>query len=347
MKKAYLLFCFLCLSKVVLGFDPRIASLHCGLHYQKPIKLSGKIKASEIKELKFATFNLENFGYEKKFRFKKSKDELNALSKMILDQDLDIIVMQEVESLESLAEFNHAYLNGRYSEIALGSSDQREIAFLVKKDLPFQINYQSHRELKWRDPFDPSAGDKNLFIRDLPALHIRLLGKSMTEAPDLILMGVHYKSQIDRGLDLGSKVLRNEEVKRTVDVINFYKETYQNKSKIILAGDFNSDLQNASEFRQLFSEGKMKDSFDVLKVSNEERITHSFHPEGGKTEYAQIDGVLINDELEGALLDSKVYRYRDELGQDLPIPRTYEERSKNFSDHFMIRSIFDFRKIFH
>ena len=80
------------------------------------------------------------------------------------------------------------------------------------------------------------------------------------------------------------------------------------------------------------------DSFDYAKkrLSNRERVTHTYHPRNGPTSYNQLDAILVNKNASELVLDAKVYRYKNKLGEKRPLPSSYAERELNPSDHFPV-----------
>src|SRR5690606_8418215 len=214
-----------------LGLDAKISGSHCGLVYQTPITLEATRSVSEIKELHFGTYNVLNLEYspgkyvydevlkQKIFRpgmMKKPEWQMEGVARAIQEEKLDMVVLQEIEGMEPLRQFNQKYLNNAYQEILIEGNDGRgiNIGFLVKKDLPLKIHVETHKDITWLD--SAQTGDaKKLFSRDVPVLHIRRLETSDLDPPDVILMGTHYKSQRDRGGDIGSAILREAQVKKT------------------------------------------------------------------------------------------------------------------------------------
>lgn len=355
----------LLVSSYTYALDPKISGSHCGLVFQTPITLSAKRAVSEIKELNFGTYNVLNLEFspgryvydealgQKVFKpamIKKPEWQLDGIAKAIKEENLDIVVLQEVEGLEPLKYFNNKYFKNAYQEILIEGNDGRgiNIGFLIKKDLPLKIHVETHKDITWVDPLKAELGEKKLFSRDVPVLHIRRLDTSDLDAPDLIVMGTHYKSQRDRAGDVGSAILRKAQVEKTVEIADFYQKQYGKKINIVMAGDFNGDIHRNPEFKSLFESKVFQDSFDVLgkKIDPKDRVTHTFHPRGGNTEYNQLDGVLVNPNASKAVKDVKVYRYKDEAGKVKPLPKTWDERETNPSDHFMLKTVFDFQKLF-
>lgn len=318
-----------------------------------PIRvLDGGRNLSQVDDLKFGTFNVLNLEFSpgkyldnpttgaREFKpgtITKDKEHVKEIAQAIQEEDLDMIVLQEVEGYAPLQAFNKKYLGDNYEVFIQKGNDSRgiEIGFLVKKDLPFKVRMQSHSKRKW---VNPNTGEETfIFSRDLPALHIRQKTTSMNDPPDMIFMGTHYKSQRASSGDPRSVKKRQRQVEETQTILSDFEKAYP-ETPIFLGGDFNADLHSSSEFKSLFESGDFVDSFDLLKrkPKKEERVTHTFHPRNGDTKYNQLDAILVNEKAASSVQDAKVYRYKDQSGSTKPIPKTYEERKINPSDHFMV-----------
>src|SRR5690606_35674360 len=103
-------------------------------------------------------------------------------------------------------------------------------------------------------------GEQKLFSRDVPVLHVRLQETSNVDPPDFIIMGTHYKSQRDRAHDVGSRFLRERQVKKTLEIVEFYQKQYGENIPVVLAGDFNGDIHRNPEFQSLFKSKVFQDS---------------------------------------------------------------------------------------
>ena len=312
-----------------------------------------------IKELKMGSYNVlnlfenvgkhvpdpENPGKLKKVSDARPKEEssLRAQGKVILENDLDIVTLEEVENIAALRDFNERFLDGKYDVRLIEGNDERgiDVAFLVKKDLPFELEQRSHKDETWLDPV-LGGGPRTLFSRDLTSLVVRVPGKAQ---PLFVLFGTHYKSKRDRdGGDPGSNLLRGAQVRRSAEIIARYRAEFGADTPIMLAGDFNGEVSKDAEFRPLFEAAGLVDSFDASPnpPSEKDRITHTFHPKGGQTHYGQMDAVLVSKALRGAVKKAEAYRYKNDDGTMRAIPATYEERSRNPSDHFPVIVTLDF-----
>ena len=67
----------------------------------------------ELDRLRLMTFNLENFTFQRDELGEPTKKMLE-ISKIILDQRPDVIVLQEVSGKDSISEFNMMLLQHRY-----------------------------------------------------------------------------------------------------------------------------------------------------------------------------------------------------------------------------------------
>ncbi|MCR4296549.1 MAG: LOG family protein, partial [Elusimicrobia bacterium] len=107
---------------------------------------------------------------------------------------------------------------------------------------------------------------------------------------------------------------------------------------------FNGEVGKDEAFRPLFEAAGLIDGFDAVAnpPSAEDRITHTYHPRAGAAHRGQMDAVLVSKSLRGAVRKAEAYRYKNPDGSARPIPRTYEERSLNPSDHFPVIVTLDF-----
>jgi predicted Rossmann-fold nucleotide-binding protein len=315
-----------------------------------------------IKQLKVGSYNVENLfemvgkhvpdpanpGSLRKVSDAKPKPDwaLREEGKIILENDLDIVTLAEVEDIQALEDFNRRFLEGKYRTFLIEGNDERgiDIAFLVKKDLPFEIEQRSHKEETWIDPVLGGA-PRTLFSRDLTSLVVRASGKAK---PLFVLFGTHYKSKRDRdGRDPESVIMRTAQVERTAEIMGRYRAEFGADVPMMIAGDFNGAVAEEAAYKPLFGAAGLTDSFDASPkpASAEDRITHTFHPRGGPAHRAQMDAVLVSKSLRGAVQSAKVYRYKNPDGTERPIPSTYEERELNPSDHFPLLVTLDFTRI--
>lgn len=309
-----------------------------------------KRSLNEINEIKIGSYNVLNLEQSpgqykvidgvKQFvpeRLDKPEWQTKLIANAIKEKDLDFLVMQEVEGIAALEKFNLDYLDNKYLALCYKGNDGRgiDIGFLIKKDMPFYVQYESFKNIKWNNPLKDGK-EELLFSRDLPVLKVYFNEANPPQGPpNMILLGTHFKSQRPTAGDPTSETLRKAQAQKAAEIINHLKTQHGQNAPIMMMGDFNADI-NSGQFSNLKRQGFMEDVFDVKNLSPEERITHTYHPRDGATQNNQLDAILINPSLKNAVLEAKVYRYKDANGVEKPLPKTYEERSLNPSDHFMI-----------
>ncbi|TBR22907.1 hypothetical protein EPO15_06965 [bacterium] len=278
-------------------------------------------------------------------RTPKEEWQLREQAKAILESNLDVVALQEVETIAALDEFNQRYLGGAYKTLLIEGNDPRgiDIAFLVKKDIPFQVEQRSHKGETWSDPTQGGA-QAAIFSRDLTSLVVRAPGLSK---PLFVLLGTHFKSKRDRPGDPNSEILRVAQVKRAAEIAARYRNEFGEDVPLMLAGDFNGDLNGGPEFAPLWDEAGLTNSLDLgdKPLRGEDRVTHTYHPKDGPSHFAQMDGVLVSKSLAALVRRAEVYRYKNADGTLRPIPRTYKEREQNPSDHFPLFMTLDFQPL--
>lgn len=309
----------------------------------RTIKSSSELKIGSynVFNLQFSPgkFNLDPKTGLKTFNTKalhKDTVHTSEIAKIILKENLDIVVLQEVEGFYALKHFNINFLDNKYEELIIVGNDTRgiEIAFLIKRDLKLKYKLTTN---KYIERNIESTHHSPLFSRDLPILHIWPENATGVDPPSLILMGNHLKSQRDRKGDIRSVAFRTEQVAKIVEITKSYQKVFPT-SPIVLLGDFNADITSSLEFKGLFNEGLFKDAFDLgaKPMPKKERITHTYHPYNGETSLNQLDGFLVNLPAQSKVKGAKVYRYLNSDGQEKPIPQTIQQRDLNPSDHFPI-----------
>lgn len=329
------------------------------------IKAEDKVRDFDsITELKMMTYNVLNL-MRKKGKFMtdpatgkvsqilpeiaKTSEHFEQQANIILKADSDIVALQEVEDIQSLNSFNTLVLGNTYKSILIPGNDGRgiDVGFLVKKDLPFDIEVLSHREIL------NSNGGK-VFSRDVPVLHFRKKGADEKAHPFMTIVGVHLKSKRDRPGDPESKMKRQEEVDALVEIISDQQRQYGDKHLILTMGDFNGDLRKddvLEKIRQGFADtlSLMQGRLSPAEASEFEknRVTQSFFPDGRPTQYSQFDGLCIANKAvcDGLMKSSEVISYESSSGGKKPLPTSYAEREQDPSDHRPVSAVLDFTKI--
>ena len=293
----------------------------------------------EVSKLRIMNFNvgdlfLNNFTDANGGQVQEPKPlhELKGIARPILEIDPDIIVLEEVDNLPTLTYFSEKFLGkGRYIPALIEGNDPRgiDIGFLIKADLPIQLDIESHRDVTWVDPVDNKKG--RLFSRDLPVVFIRR--SKMDKVPALIVVGNHGRSQRDRTGDPLAVNMRTAQYQAAAEIITGYMKTWPNVP-LVMAGDFNTDVRVGSEVKPIRS--LLADSFDIMKVPDLDRTSHTFHPNDGPRVLNQLDAIYVSPVLVSSVTRAGVYRYKDNMGRELPLPKTFDERELNPSDHYPV-----------
>lgn len=332
-----------------------------------PSLTTGTRDFNAINELKVSTYNVLNleqlkgkFVYDKRqgrtvqvapARFK-PEEELRGVADTIRRTDSDILFLQEVESLPALEALVRDRLGGAYRIMMVDGNDERgiDIAVLVKKDLPFDLELQSYRNVEMKNQL--RGGREELaFSRDLPVLTVRKKG---SREPIMDFVGTHFKSQRDAAGDDGSIYKRTEQAKAAAKIIGEVRARHPGIPMVFL-GDTNTDVRSAKELAPIWNAG-FRDALEATGKRPEERITQTYHPrrEGEKpgtwitepTVYSQLDTVAIAEgNAKGIVKKAEVIPYLDASGKPKPPPDTYAQRKENPSDHRMVQVTLDFKKI--
>jgi len=316
----------------------------------------------EMKELRIATYNLLNLReHVGKYRYapdgtlvmkgapkQAELEKLAGKATAIREIGPDVLIAQEIEGgLETLQRFADEELDGAYNAYLTVGNDGRgiNIGFLVKKDLPLTVELETHRDLKWLDPTRPGKAVSPLYSRDLPVMILRTPGQPKTDNPLLVVLGNHSKSMRDRPGDPGSVILRKAQADKTAEVVLTYRRKFGDDARIVLGGDFNTPVES-NEMLSLTGNG-LSEAFTVSKnqVAPKNRVTHTFHPRDGPRELNQIDAFYVSPGLSKDVSRTWVYRYKNKDGIPLPLPRTYDQRELNPSDHYPLVMELDFQPI--
>lgn len=320
---------------------------------------SGLRDFDSINELKVGQFNVENmYNYRGKWEvdqntgertlvkppFPKPEARWRHLQDVINRSDDDIMIWEEVEDFTAAKDFIDSHLGGKYKVLVIEGNDERgiDIAVLVKKDLPFDIEMQSHKNIS----YDKDGNQLKVFSRDLPVVTLRKAGAAENDKPVARFVGTHYKSMQDSKGDPKSVLKRTRQVEQTARILGDY-ERKDPKVPMFLMGDFNADLRTGQEFKPLWKAG-YKDSFDLAPnpLPKDQRRTHSYIPFEGQPEYNQLDAVLANKAAQDNLVKgAKIIPYKNPDGTEMPLPRTREERELQGSDHRKLQIVLDFKKI--
>lgn len=275
-------------------------------------------------------------------RIAKPLEKQNGVIETIKKANPDILVVQEVGGMVSLESLNQR-LGGQYRSILIPSRasnpgkpvNQINIGFLVKSDLPFDIEVQSFRNISMAD------GDGPLFSRDLPVIVLKEAGK---DKPLMAVFGTHFKAMGDKA----SIALRKEQMQMASKLIDLYSQ--RNPSlPVFLVGDYNFDVRLGSEFATLGSSG-LKDVFDLAPAEKtlpkDKRVTQFFFKNKTPT-FGQLDAISGNKAVADLNLvkSAEVRPLMNTSGEIVPVPQTKLEARELSSDHAMLKAIIDFRPV--
>jgi hypothetical protein len=313
--------------------------------------------AQKSDQLKVGTYNLLNLylhaGNVRKANsgpHQKPRWAIEQMGSLLKEENYDIFIAQEVESIGSAKKFNEEYLDNQYNVFSTTTKDIRGlfVVFFVKKSLPFHYKIESHSNEMW---FDTLRNQESpVFERDLPTLHI--YKNKNDKIPMLTMLGAHFKSKRDRfgprdpatnesEVETESNRLREVQANRATQIIQRYQIQFGYEHPILIAGDFNSNHNYAPEFVGFLRHAKLSDTIGMKRKIEKysDRTTHSYF--GGQSpKHNQLDGVLVTPSLAEFLMDSYVVAYKDEDGAQKDIPRTKDERKRNPSDHRPVTAIF-------
>lgn len=263
----------------------------------------------------------------------KPEAQRDALAKIVQKSDPDVMVWVEVESQKAAEMFTHKYLSDRYQAFLVEGNDPRgiDVAIMVKKDLPFEVEYRSLKDL--------TADGEPVFSRDLPIALFRRLDQQGSPV-EFVLVGTHYKSK--RGDDGGEKK-RTAQAEATEQAMSYLRTELGPDVPIFLTGDFNNQVHQSPEFSPLWKFG-FKDAHDLSPnpIPADQRGTHFYFSPDGKREVNQIDGFLISGAEKVKVQSSKILPHLDANGNEMPWPQTFKERESRPSDHLATEVVIAF-----
>lgn len=118
-----------------------------GPHFYVSSDLTGKRPISEINTLRVASYNVQDL--MEVGTLIKGKTQCDGIQKTILEIDPDILIGVEIQSLDVLSAATQDKIFERYLVILIpGNDKKRNIAILVKRDLPFDLEVQSHKSYR-------------------------------------------------------------------------------------------------------------------------------------------------------------------------------------------------------
>jgi len=277
---------------------------------------------------------------------------VEEMKHVVADINADLYIFQEVWGNDNLKEFNREVLDDQYDTYLIKGNDERgiQIGFAVRKGMNVDIVHETNRDLRWTDD---SGRDRPAFSRDLPVLYLKQRdgsGKSAKDAPDLIVLGAHFKSKrTDNPSDPESNKYRRAHAERAAEIYRQLEADHPG-TPIVLGGDFNGDIVNDPELQPL--RDAMSESLNLMgdKLSRDEKVTHTFHPYKQRMKASQLDGLFLNKVMESRLVEAFVYHYKDATGKikryigdwaNKIYPIFFKQRAQNPSDHMPVVGVYD------
>ncbi len=285
-------------------------------------------------------FNLENFFIDGNMPFnslKKPESKVEAIANIFKEVKPDFALLTEVGGIESLQTFSKKYLNNLYECFLLpGNSDRGiEIGYLVKKNMPFAYQHQSHREREINYQFQGKTLFST-FSRDISELKVL-----ENQKLKVIFLLVHLKSKWDReGNDPGGSLKREAEVRSLVNLYRDYQNLYPDVP-IIVAGDMNgiaSQTNFEPEFKAIYDSTDLLDIMENLEITDDDRFTYFQFSREGERFGHQLDYIFLPKKLHSLINkeNSGVYRYQLGLTTAFIPPQSIYERASLPSDHYPV-----------
>lgn len=352
-----------------------------------------KRKIEEIEEIIIIEQNFENLGAMEevikdssgnttKVIVDKSPEKKQQLANRILAQTPDIIVGIEVKDIQTAQDFVKNYLNDLYQPLLIEGNDERgiDVSFFIKKDLPLDIEIQSHKNIsssyKDESSLSDAPNEPTIFSRDLPFLSLRPAGSNPRSKPLITIVAAHYKAQMPT--PEGDKRAYERRSKQVIVTTKLINEFFNKNPTVpfLITGDFNNDIRPYEkqptyppptkqektyvfEFTPFYKDLGLVDAFELNSPENaipkDRRGTHYYFekiefPDGTYSNepvlsQEQLDGLLVNNNLKKYVVSSSIFTDLDSNGKPLPLPTKPEEVEKRSSDHDGSKLVIKFKKM--
>lgn len=319
----------------------------------------------QLKSLSLLCFNLENFFLTSESLAPsrglvnlKDSQKVEDIARMLKEIDVDICAFSEVGGRSSLEHFNEKYLDSKYEiQILEGNSDRGiEIGYLVKKEISFNLDLITHKDkiLNFIYPNDlienekavsngqPLVHENQKFSRNVLELQL----KEKNTATQFNIFLVHFKSQWDRrGDDFRGQGHRKAEAEALAEIVK-ERQTMFPDAHMILTGDFNGRVKGEQQDPEFESLRKMN-FIDVLEhkdLPQAEKFTMAQFNQGQR-EMIQLDYILLEEKTRSSINKDKsgLVRFKDNEGNQIPLPKTLYDRNRLPSDHYPLLLTLDVR----
>ena len=313
--------------------------------------------------IKFATWNLENFfitpSLKYPHRYLKDAVKVEKIASVIQKIDPDFIFLTEVGGLEDLKVFNEKYLDSNFQIFFKKGNSNRgiELAFMAKtaflESNELSVNLKSHAKspINFHYPHEIRENKKALekgyqlphrghkMSRDL--LQVEVCHKSDPHHPLFILLGVHFKSKLDKdAIDWNGQRRRQAECRFSAEVYEKLDKRHHHRVPIFLTGDFNGEAHHEKrdpEFRDLYAL-ELQDFGEVLDLPIDHRYTFIGMDRSRQAVGLQLDYFFMRKEFTKKIIKSEsgFYRYSNDAGEVYPIPQNPGAKFALPSDHYPI-----------
>ena len=280
--------------------------------------------------------------------------QVTELARAVREMNPDILMLCEVGGIESLSNFSRLFLEDKYAPYLLeGNSDRGiDIGYLVRRSLPFTYDLISHKHrsidfLYPHERLSKETGFDHLrsaritshkFSRDV--LELRIF--EQPGLPVAIFLLVHLKSQLDRSrIDPQGRDRRKAELEKLIHIYNEIHEEFEGKVPIFLGGDFNGKAGRPEpdmEFEAVYRETQLRDCLEWADVPEEERFTYMQMYSNRPSFNRQLDYLFVPPEISARVNkhDTWVFRFKDEFGMTMILPRNLNEKKLLPSDHYPV-----------
>lgn len=224
--------------------------------------------------LRIATYNVEN----EKYMPVSNANKLERLVQQMNAIDADVWMIEEVGSQEDL-ELLAQNLEGEFQvAFAPGNDENRHLGVIARKQHDLHFVVQSHQQL------EVHAGSDFVFNRDLPVI----IALGPDDRPRWMVFGTHYKSR--RASEDKGEGARKLQVESSIALIEAYRLWAGDDVPVLIAGDFNDDLEKAAEFQDFWNSGwtnPMKGQPTHFWAKRKKgRVDQAFE--------SQLDGILVH-----------------------------------------------------
>lgn len=313
--------------------------------------------------IKFTSWNLENFFITPHLKYPhrilKDKNKIKKVAEVIKDINPHFLFLTEVGGLEDLRLFNQQYLNQSFDIFFKKGNSNRgiELALMVNSNFLEERNWEviltSHAKKPISFLYPHEVKENRMAItkghapqhkghkmsRDL--LQIEIYHRDDRKIPLFILLGVHFKSKLDKeGIDWNGERRRYAECRYCAEIYKKLQEKYHHKVPIFITGDFNGEAHNDKkdpEFRDLY-QLDLEDFGHAFDLPQNHRYTFIGLDKSRKTVGLQLDYFFMPKALHRFLIEeeSGFYRYKNEQGDLYPMPQNPGAKHTLPSDHYPI-----------